>query len=297
MQFKGKNFGYHLALKVVMNKLNRLLILLCSLMFTKSSLADEFDVAVPEDSELNSFTVRVATNAGQFWRSYEYCTGVLIRKDLVITASHCIANLPYRTKHGNLPMVFIGASENIEQIYVKRVESIRMPQRLMSYDAYAYQSTEQQWTDYFTRIMGSLSDEVVVLHLDTPSVNTPVKILPSDMNVNLANGTFILPGFPSRAERITNSKGQSLPINIVNGRDCSLLEDLNLFADALITNCFMSPGNSGGPLLVKINDEVYLTGLNVLTSFIPDTTQILSVHANLNSDTIRPWLERIMSAE
>jgi hypothetical protein len=260
--------------------------------FTISTLAaDNYDdLYEVQDKELNSVTVRVAVMTDN---RFSYCSGVLYKKNIVLTARHCLENK-------KIPYIIIGKGHESELIPVSRVSTIDMPKKINN-----MLNTNGETIKEYSLIRHKLiANDILALHLEKESSYSPATIIPSELNIDWSKQAVFTVGFPGRSQKTLVEEFQfgTIPKNVGNMGACYIIDGIDFSKDYVFTSdCIVTGGNSGGPLFTYIDNKLYLVGINSTgtaktgneENFL-GSNRALSEHINLSNLKIKKWLDSIL---
>ena len=211
-----------------------------------------------------------------------YCSGVLISKDIVLTARHCVELL-------EAPYVILGAGRNIEQLIVDRYSTIDQPNSLYN----LFDNDSSLSDDYEENYFRLLGKDLLLLHLRENSKAEPIQLYKKD----LTDKTPLFPvGFPKRTTHYESTSYDTIRLPVSNLSTCFIDHRDKRHEAALSTDCITTKGNSGGPVYTIENGEVFLVGI-VSTSFSKTTVNLngrnenTTYMINLRNAEILKWLK------
>lgn len=172
------------------------------------------------------------------------CTGSLIRPNVVLTAAHCVehikseVNIAKTYPYMHLVVEFPGHTEDpvmVEKVFYIYISS---PER-----DWALLMLDQEIRNIKPIKIASAYEEI-----------TPDKQL---LSIGF-DGELFGAGLETRPLLVDQCK------TYPHGEDNAAKVTYQMYPRLLVTNCFLKPGNSGGPVIAKINGEYQLVGINIL---------------------------------
>ncbi len=229
------------------------------------------------------------------------CSAALVKKDLVVTARHCLNG---SSGADTLVGVILPTGDgSFEAIEIAKVIQPLMPRKLFSvYDFYENDRTtikNLSESDLVSFAVAKFTD-FVFIKLKTPSSNKPFDLL-SDKEVQSLrpiNPNLQLLGYPLDNPFPLSRAGFQSPV--VHDSLCSLKKIWNLSHELGLqvpsklsnlplmgkTSCRARQGNSGGPVVFKTSDSYKMLGISVSASsdFVSDESDLLMITTEILSN-------------
>jgi len=172
------------------------------------------------------------------------CTGSLIRTNVVLTAGHCVShiksevNIAETYPYMNLVVEFPGHTE--DPVTVKTV-------------FYIYVSSPER--DWALLILDQHIHNIKPIKI----ASVYEEITPDKQLISIGfDGELFGSGLETRPLLVDECR------TYAHGENNAAKATHQIHPKLLATNCYTRPGNSGGPVISKINEEYQLVGVNIL---------------------------------
>ena len=214
------------------------------------------------------------TNADAYARGKSFCTSVLVDKDILLTAAHCVTEQDGSVTTDKMIAVFstvVGTSK----------DDVRNVKKIVAHPDYQYKMLEQG-IDPEENPM----NDVAVLKLETaaPKTYTPVKLVASNEDY-AKNQTIVLAGYGVTESRSIGNTGTLREVkatieNDNNKGEVLIVKGPELDSTAIVTNedgtTIKKPanggacaGDSGGPAYVKNSRGWFVAGVTSYGEELP----------------------------
>lgn len=194
-----------------------------------------------------------------FITKFNFCSAVLFTSNKIATAAHC-ATTYQSLKSFNVKVEFVSADKRNQSVEIKDI--FNMDQK-------------NDWA------VLNLSHE-----LTTVKPMQFFKLRKSDeQKISLLSVGF--PGLVKGKEHF-GEKLFSSSCRILRDEEKSYYKDIQeLKEDVYLTDCFVSVGNSGGPILVDTGNGYYIIGINAMTVMLGSDVKGIAVPARVILNAIK----------
>lgn len=201
-----------------------------------------------------------------------HCTGALIAPDVVLTARHCVENA--YIKH-----VIFGRDTKKRWV---NVASTLYRSEYQGQPANNIKKPDGTWTQLFKNNKPqAIRKDALLLFLEEPVTDVkPLPLLhPTFFNASIYRNPVQIIGYPANSP-IKDSLGDFEPVTL---SPCYVRSTASK-SRVLNTDCTASGGNSGGPLIFRVNNQPFVLGV-VSTGALGQSESI-----NMAEQTTYDWV-------